>query len=771
MNGSVKTEHGFAILASCLLLIFALISQSWQALILVTENALVLAPARSQSAAVDMVISQSGGQPHFNRIGPNLAPDPAVTSMSAWTNGWMFDTTVSRTSGSGSIKFATSTATVSTYLIPITPGKTYTYSVYMKSEQWPTIMSMLVVLFDANKKYITDRFGSRQSNSVAGKWEETSMIYTAQPGDVYLKVKLARYSYPAAGAVWIDDLYFGEGVGFEQPPTPKNSFNGTMYKVDALGNFEKNNNGTYEPFLPFCICADGYRPDFSFYVKAGFNCITWAGSVSTIKQAKNAGMVAGLDVSDYAMYGNVNYKNTNKIQQMIQQVHDNGLDDALLMYYFDNETYQNVDPNNQMDMWNVSKSILETIDSTEKSINNGRRIRPRQMLTGNQGMARMYSGYIDVVSDYINSTSGYNDVTPSGNNDGTPAGLKILANIEGQSAPLFAQINPSAGANTPMRKKIYESLIGGAKGFSFWRDIAPADPNAAKYIQYGAIPIENTPWYTDLPVVRKEVEQLLPVFRQPNWVNWKVQPSDSSVLYGSRDYNGEAYIILVNDGMTSSPVHFNVSGLSYSPVSVEDALTGQTVADFSGGGFSYSFSGKETAVLHLVSVRSGNTSSTPPSSPADNGQNQNQNSNQQQVNPSTARQGSVSTNPATAVVTNNTQPAVTVIKNTTSSFGSTIAINSTQNQGVSNANTNSVNNVIGTSNTTNAAKPFNSKPIAFKKINNLDNSLLTIPTTTIDITVPKVPSWIEVLVALFKEIVNRIKMGAGRTVTEIGNLF
>jgi hypothetical protein len=63
------------------------------------------------------------------------------------------------------------------------------------------------------------------------------------------------------------------------------------------------------------------------------------------------------------------------------------------------------------------------------------------------------------------------------------------------------------------------------------------------------------------------------------------------------------------------------------------------------------------------------------------------------------------------------------------------------------------------------------KPTAFKPITNLDNSLLTIPTTTIDIVVPKVPSWLEVLIALFKEIANRIKMGAGKTVTEIRGLF
>jgi parallel beta-helix repeat protein len=69
-----------------------------------------------------------------------------------------------------------------------------------------------------------------------------------------------------------------------------------------------------------------------------------------------------------------------------------------------------------------------------------------------------------------------------------------------------------------------------------------------------------------------------------------------------------------------------------------------------------------------------------------------------------------------------------------------------------------------------SAKTFSAKPTAFKTITNLDNSLLTIPTTTIDIVVPKVPSWIEVLVDLFKEIVSRIKMGAGKTMLEIRGL-
>jgi hypothetical protein len=62
------------------------------------------------------------------------------------------------------------------------------------------------------------------------------------------------------------------------------------------------------------------------------------------------------------------------------------------------------------------------------------------------------------------------------------------------------------------------------------------------------------------------------------------------------------------------------------------------------------------------------------------------------------------------------------------------------------------------------------KPTTFKSITNLDNSLLIIPTTTIDIVVPKVPSWLEVLIALFKEIANRIKMGAQKTWVEVGKM-
>jgi hypothetical protein len=96
--------------------------------------------------------------------------------------------------------------------------------------------------------------------------------------------------------------------------------------------------------------------------------------------------------------------------------------------------------------------------------------------------------------------------------------------------------------------------------------------------------------------------------------------------------------------------------------------------------------------------------------------------------------------------------------------------------------TNSKSSVISTSVKTKtngnpaAAKPdqfYNStkstsKLTTSKSVTNLDNSLLAIPTTTIDTAIPRVPSWIEVLKSLFLEIINRIKMGAERTVRDFG---
>ena len=105
--------------------------------------------------------------------------------------------------------------------------------------------------------------GGRWSNISTTDWEECVTFLTPKPGDKYIRlsISLAEQVDGVNHAAWIDDVYFGEGRGFEQPPMPKMPFNGTQTRVDELGNIEILRDGKWEPFFPLFMYADHTRPE------------------------------------------------------------------------------------------------------------------------------------------------------------------------------------------------------------------------------------------------------------------------------------------------------------------------------------------------------------------------------------------------------------------------------------------------------------------------------------------------------------------------------
>jgi hypothetical protein len=464
-------------------------------------------------------------QPHLTREGPNLVPNPTVISAKGWeiTGSAQFDSTVSRTAdGSGSLKIWAPypAGFLGAPLVPVEPGKTYTGSVYMKVDDWPNMTSLHCAAYDSKMNFVVNLPASRQLTTAAGVWQETSVLCTPGAGHAYLKLVFLKSDEPTPNKpAWIDEIYVGEGVGFEQAPTAKEGFDGSSTRLDSLGNFEVFDGTAWKPFFPFCICADGRRQDWSVYKKAGFNCDTWGGDASTVKTARDAGLMSGIDVSGYAETGGASYKDYALLASRIKGIVDAHLESNVLFYYFDNESYQYYDTTDPMSLWEVPKTVLETVSNTELQLNGNHRLWPRYMLSGNEGMARAYGDLVELVGVYIGSNSA--------GASGVPAGLAILDNAQGQRHPTFAQINPSQTA-FGMRSSIYRFIIGGARGFSFWRDIVPNASDQDKYAQWGVVPIEQTDWFAELPKVRAEIDQILPILRQPHWTGWQVRGFQSN---------------------------------------------------------------------------------------------------------------------------------------------------------------------------------------------------------------------------------------------------
>ncbi len=450
---------------------------------------------------------------------------------------------------------------------------------------------MFVAYYDADKNYIRNSFGSRQGVTTADTWQECSYIFRPVNGEVYVKLKISLMEQPKnypAGSIWVDNLYLGEGIGFEQAPSAKTAFNGSQTKVDALGNVEIMKNGSWTPFFPIGIYSDGTRSDWSIYSAQGFNTVMWVGDYVGVQKAKNAGMMSNFDLSDYIVAPNDNrYNNLTLLTSYINGIKNAGLMDSLLFYYCDNE--------NAYDEWDVPISVTAKVRELDRDANNNL-MHPIYFLQGNEGIARKYYSanvhISDIVGDYVTLD---NPATYPEANRGS-FGLITLDNIEQQTNPVvMAQINHGVGLR--FRARVFSAIAHGAKGIGFWRDGG------------SAIPIEQQPWWNDLPNISSEINQLLPLIREPHWTNWTVTSSSDLIDFGTRDYDGEGYLIVANEQSYNINVTFTLSGLPYTAINARDFFTDSIAASISNNQFTVTIPayGSKVYRLEAAPTNSGNT--------------------------------------------------------------------------------------------------------------------------------------------------------------------
>ncbi len=520
--------------------------------------------------------SASVSFPHIPRVGSNLVQNSDISG----TSGWEFDGTatydnsVTRTSGSGSFKFTApgwqNAATMSSG-VSVTPGSTYTVSAYMKLDTWPHQIRILFKSYDASQgKWINGdvkNFGTTK----AGIWQEVDMIYTAPPwASEFKAVFFSTVSPNESTAVWVDDVYIGKGIGFEQPPTERVPFEGSHVRVDELGNFEvykEVSSGVFDwvPFFPLCMYGDDERTDWTIYSEAGWNVEMRAQNADTVAKAKRAvskynpdGMMSGINLSQYTFdvsYWLPGYKDTATFRQVLKDIKSRGLMDHVLLYYLDNE--------NNHHEWETVKNVMDIIK--QEDIYNGKRGNPIYTLQGQVGLARQHAaaGFQDITGTYVKDEDLHT----------VPAGplpwFTALQNMEGLTSPVcIAQINgDSVDANEVIdRVIIYRCLISGAKAFGHWKD--------------GGVlgPIEKKAWWSNFHVFREEIDELLPILRMPHWTQWKLVADKDSINIGTRDYNGEGYALILNESSKTRDINFTLSGLPYTPTSIRNYLKGGTIA-------------------------------------------------------------------------------------------------------------------------------------------------------------------------------------------------
>lgn len=526
--------------------------------------------------------------PHIPRQGSNQLANPNVDGAAGYSlsSQAVYVPGISRTAdGSGCFNLPTDLDQVFTSPIIPTAGITYMCSVYMMSEEWPPAVIKVTVQTFRNGAW-SQRDGALHSVDDNNVWRECGFAYTATASDEQLRFFVVRRDSPAPfpSNCYVDDFYLGIGIGFEQPKSAKVAFDhpGADTKVDALGNYYLWNGTSYDPWFPRMIAAHqsgtGNRTDYTPLANQGFNCVSWVFSKNQAVKATNAGMKFMMGLSPYLADGVFATGQFHSLANHVGDIKAAGLWDSMVGWYWDFEN--STDPDSWQRNLDFQPFILAQDDD-----GTGKRAHPIWVLIGQYGTHRMMkNGNADVADTggtYLGGDTGGQGV----------AGVldwQVMTNLEKTTHPFsIAQINLGVGID--FRHRLYQALMLGAKGLSFWRDWFDR-PGKAKLVDQA--------WWPDLPFLATETDALLPLIQNPHWVNWTYTTNnDDNVSTGPRHHQAKpatqrAHLMLSNRTSVSQDITVTVAGLTYTPATVHDYFTDAQITTISSGVFTLTIPGR-----------------------------------------------------------------------------------------------------------------------------------------------------------------------------------
>ena len=567
------------------------------------ESVMIAALTLAPGSALAQRSDAQDVRPHVHRTGANLAPNPNVRGGAGWSlnRGALVDEKTSRKPGSGSFDLSKVDSQVQSDLIPVTLGRNYIYAAYLRTSKHPALAYMNVAVYDSAKKFKYNWKGSYQTTTAADAWQETAIGFTPRDGDAMVRLTYGRMpkgkSPHEDGRVWVDEFYFGEGLGFEQPPSPKKPFGGSQIRVDALGNFEVLRSGKWQPYFPFGIYRHSSRPNLQIYSDQGFNCI-FANSFSldVLQRAKNAvskwnpdGMMSCIDIEQYLDRRESSFKDMPGFRKNLARLMESPLRDRVLAYYWDNEQY---------DQYDLPREVCQAIQRTDVD-SQGRRRRPIYMLHGDQGLTRAFGGLADVTGDYLRDR---HTRAVHGPQQTTRQRHLVLDCIEQQRLPLTIGIISEEETAEGVRRLVYEHLMAGGKGIAYFRDGAFYDYNGDRNSP-AAKDVTLRKCWSEFPKLRAEIDRLMPLIRQPHWTAWKLTTTAAGLEWGTRDYQNEGYALFLNPTAADVTATFTVQRLGYAPASAVDYFTGKEIAPVKSSRFTMTLPANQTAVVRLARPR------------------------------------------------------------------------------------------------------------------------------------------------------------------------
>jgi len=409
----------------------------------------------------------------------------------------------------------------------------------------------------------------------------TAVVTITDPSVTRIHVVIGVAPSPSySNDFWIDDVYFGEGIVFAQPPsTTRDPFphaiapEDAYVNVDALGNWKvKGEDNQWHDFFPFGLYPFLGRTDFISLANQGFNTVLGMNYASQVLKAKNAGMRACLRLATYAIDDPA--WPLTVLQTNINNIQGGGLNKSLLCYEWDNEEHWL--------NWNHWKDMVSTIRALDVT-------HPIYILNGYPAVQRAFNNLSEVPTDVSGTYVGTDIPGTSASGVGR---FEILQNLEKQTVPVsIAQINEVDETDYGFRLRVYDALIKGARGI-MWLGNSETDDVP------GRSPVEDRPWWDDVPNLSHELEEMIPILKEPHWTSWSATSSDASVKVGTRTHQGEGYMIVVNPQNSSTTATFSLTGVA--ATQVYDYFNHGLVATISAGQFSVTLQPHSTAVYRLA---------------------------------------------------------------------------------------------------------------------------------------------------------------------------
>ncbi len=350
--------------------------------------------------------------------------------------------------------------------------------------------------------------------------------------------------------------------------TEKMAFNSDYVRVDSLGNFSVNKEDIWVPIIPKLISRGSvspigyFRGQLNAYQSHGFNGVIGMYNKGQVIEAYDAGLeyIVGMGANSNTLpngtqgeYSSIVTGEKARFIETQTYIRDEGKPYSMLFHYLDNE-------NEKIQEFAFKESWANFIDENDQDPS-GNRGRPIFYLNGQFGISRLYnSPLMDITGSYVGMGGVGN---PS---EGAPKQtIGIMDVTQNHYAPATV-IQLQTYLGDKFIPSLWFGIIQGGKAISVWRDGTGNGSN-----NNNPLPFQQQVWAPVIHQVFDELDSIAPLIREPHWTSWKAHVSGSEYInLGTRNYNGDSYLIISNHSDTNEAITISFDGIS--PSGVTDHL-------------------------------------------------------------------------------------------------------------------------------------------------------------------------------------------------------